>query len=224
MEINSVFSEILQYLRNGIITGEFASGQKLNESQLAMKFNISRPPLREAFRILEEEHMIVSAPRRGCYVSEISLEDLEQVYQARMMIEFYAFDILKEKNIKNFSQINEAFIAVSNLDLSRLPNADSKERLKYLRMLADFHTKLVESTQNHLLIHFHKTITYKLAQYQYLIPYSRDSFNRSQDHHRQIMEFIEVGAYDQAKDCLRTHLKTFVEILKNKLRGEASFE
>lgn len=218
MIIPGVSSEILQYLRDGIISGEFSPKQKLNESQLAMQFNISRPPLREAFRILEAERMIVSIPRKGCYVSELSTEDLEEVYQARTMIESYAFDIMKAKCVSNFSKINAAFRAAFDLDLSKLPNADGKERLKYLRTLADFHTTLVESSQNHLLMHFHKTITYNLARYQYLLQYNLDGFKHSQDQHKQILQFIEAEDYDQAKECLRNHLKFYLETLKKKLK------
>ncbi len=217
MEFFTIVDTVVKYLRDGIITGEFSPGQKLNEKQLAMKFNISRPPLREAFRILEKERMIISVPRKGRYVSLLSLEDLDLVYQARMMIEFYAMDILKGKGIRDFSTIAATFNSGSNLDLSILPNIDSKERMKYLKILADFHSELVESTQNHLLIQFYKTITHNLARYQYLIPYSQDSYKRSQEHHSQILAFIEIGDFDQAKECLRTHLRTYFDILRDKM-------
>ena len=65
MEVFGVKENVVQYLRSKIITGELAVGQKLNELELSCLLSISRPPLREAYRILENEYVIVSIPRKG---------------------------------------------------------------------------------------------------------------------------------------------------------------
>jgi DNA-binding GntR family transcriptional regulator len=76
MSIAGVKDSIDEYLRDQRIVGELAAGQKPNEFQLVGAFNISRPILREAFRALENDRFVVCVPRKGCYVSKISLEDL----------------------------------------------------------------------------------------------------------------------------------------------------
>lgn len=65
MEVFGVKESVVQYLRSNIITGELAAGQILNELELSSLLGISRPPLREAFRIVKNEHVIVSIPRKG---------------------------------------------------------------------------------------------------------------------------------------------------------------
>ncbi len=220
MVILGVVNSIIEYIREQIITGELAAGQRLNEVQLAASFNISRPPLREAFRILENDRLVVSFPRRGCYVSKISIQDLRKVFEARVMIECYSIDLLKQQGLTTVSEMASLFERACNIDPLKWDSIERKERLKCLKVLADFHTKLVELAGNNLLIHFHQTITYNLARYQYKYPYSPGSFHYSQEFHKQIMEQIQVGAFDQAKETLGTHLRTFVEILEKRMREE----
>lgn len=67
--VRGVTESVVQYLRIHIIEGELVPGQKLNEIELAVRLGINHTPLREAFRILENAHLIVSIPRKGCYVT-----------------------------------------------------------------------------------------------------------------------------------------------------------
>jgi len=97
MEIKTVTSIATEYLRKQIITGEIAAGQRINETDLAARLKISRPPIREALRILENEHLVINSPRKGTNVTTISIEDLENIYQTREMLECYSIDILKAK-------------------------------------------------------------------------------------------------------------------------------
>ena len=82
MEIIGVTRSAFHYLRAKIITGELPAGQKLNENQLSSLLDISHPPLREAFRLLEHEHLVVNVPRKGICVTTVSREDLREVYNA----------------------------------------------------------------------------------------------------------------------------------------------
>ena len=92
--------------------------------------------------------------------------------------------------------------------------------MEKLKILADFHTKLVELAHNDLLIDFHQTITYNLARYQYRYPYRTDTFRYSQEHHRKIIEGIQTGAFEQAKSTLENHHRMFVEMLAKNMREE----
>ncbi|MBW2123631.1 MAG: GntR family transcriptional regulator, partial [Deltaproteobacteria bacterium] len=69
MEIRGVTKSLVDYLRTQIITGNLPPGQKLNEIRLSSDLGVSRPPLREAFRILEHDRLVASIPRKGTYVT-----------------------------------------------------------------------------------------------------------------------------------------------------------
>lgn len=215
MEIKSITESVVEYLRLQIITGELAAGQKLNETELASHLIISRPPLREAFRILENEYLVVNIPRKATYISDISIEDLKEVYQAREMLECYAIDLLKDKNIRKLPNATASVKTASDLPI---PSQDNREEVfTYLKAFVDFHIKLIESTGNHWVIHFYNSISSHLARYQFIYLYIPGSGRRSIEEHNQILDFIKTGNYEKAKKFMREHINYTFEFLKNKI-------
>jgi len=215
MEIKSVTDSVTQYLRKQIITSELAAGQRLNETNLASHLSISRPPIREAFRILENEHLVVNIPRKATYVSDISIEDLQEVYQAREMLECYAIDLLKDKNISDLPNVTASVESASDLSI---PSQDNREEVfTYLKAFVDFHIKLVESAGNNWVAHFYNSISSHLARYQFIYLYIPGSGGRSMEEHNRILGFIKTGNYEKAKESIREHINYTFEFLKNKI-------
>ena len=193
MDFLGVTEGVVQYLRVNIIIGEFAPGQKLNEIGLSSDLNISRGPLREAFRLLENEHLVASIPRKGCYVTELSMEACREIFQARQMIECFAVDMLKVKGIQDLPEVAEA-LAVS-ADLTTPIDADPYEKFRYLQAIADFHIKLVESAGNSRLNDFYRIIFSSLARYQSMYTYVPGLMHTSQKEHDQILTLIKKKDY-----------------------------
>ena len=220
MEIRGVTESLVQYLRDRIIIGELRAGQKLNEAHLSLSLGVSRPPLREAYRILEREHLVFNVPRKGTYVTEISSEDLQEVTQARQMIECCAIDLLKLKNIRNLPQVASALDA--GFELSVPSSDDTEQYLIYIRTFADYHLKLVESCGNGRLIYFYQSIASNLSRYQFMyfnIPGTREI---SLKDHRQVLNLIEAGDHDRAKEYLRSHVNYTLESLQSAMnRGKS---
>ncbi len=215
MEIKSITDSVAEYLRNQIITGDLAAGQRLNETDLASRLDISRPPIREAFRILENEHLVVNIPRKATYVSNISIEDLKEVYQTREMLECYAIDLLKAKNIRDLPNVTASVESASDLSI---PSQDNREEVfTYLKDFVDFHIKLIESTGNNWVIHFYNSISSHLARYQFIYLYIPGSGRRSIEEHQQILGLIKEGSYEKAKKFMREHINYTFEFLRNKI-------
>ena len=80
-------AQILDSLTNDIISGEFSPQQKLHIKTLKDKYNVGTSTLREALSQLIAKDLVVSENQRGFYVSEISIDDLKDIYQARAKIE-----------------------------------------------------------------------------------------------------------------------------------------
>ena len=213
MGIMGVTESLVQYLRDRIITGELGAGQKLNEAHLSLSLGVSRPPLREAYRILEHEHLVFNVPRKGTYVTEISIEDLQEVTQARQMIECGAIDLLKAKNIRDLPHVASALDA--GLELSVPSSDDTEQYLIYIKTFADYHLKLVESCGNGWLIHFYQAIAFNLSRYKFKyfhIPGTRET---SLKDHGQVLNLNEAGDYDRAKEYLRSHINYTFELLQS---------
>ena len=163
MDDKGLTETIADYLREHIISGELPSGKRINEVELASKLEVSRSPLREAFRVLAKEHFVINIPRRGTYVSSISIEDLWKTYQAREMCELYAFDILQQKKITN---LPEAATSLAESDQFKHPSSENWGRIfAYQRSVRDFHFKIVEASENQYIIEFFQTAAAHYARY-----------------------------------------------------------
>jgi hypothetical protein len=104
-------------------------GRRVNEIQLSSSLGISRPPLWEAFRILEQHHLVVSIPRKGPHVTQGSKEALQNGHQAREMIDCYAIDLLETKNIRDLPQVASALAKTSKF--STPSDADRRQLLTH---------------------------------------------------------------------------------------------
>jgi DNA-binding GntR family transcriptional regulator len=217
MEILGVTRTSLEYLREKIIIGELKAGQRLNEIELSAKLGISRPPLREAFRILEEEQLVVSVPRKGTSVSEISFGAFVELFQAREMIECYCIDLIEEKNIRTFLEIERA--VEESVGLPVPPDDRPKEKLTFLKALTEFHIRLVEISENRQLISFYTRIGFNIARYQYMYADLAGLTERSPSAHRQVLNHLKNGQYALAKDLVRYHIRAFVRLMKTRMQS-----
>lgn len=86
----SVHDYILRTLRDAIVSGELAPGQRLIEADLYAQLGVSRPSLREALRQLQSERLVRITPYKGPSVAEISWEEAAQIYEARELLEGHA--------------------------------------------------------------------------------------------------------------------------------------
>ena len=90
--------EVAHIVRQAIWQGVLKPGQRLNEFWLARDIGVSRPPLREAIRVLEQEGLIECFPRRGCFVRTLSGQDILEIYTVRCALEAMAAELLIDRN------------------------------------------------------------------------------------------------------------------------------
>ena len=83
----ALYQEVAERLRERIFSHELPPGTWVDEQALAEQYGISRTPLREALKVLASEGLVTLKPRRGCYVTEISERDLDEVFSVMAMLE-----------------------------------------------------------------------------------------------------------------------------------------
>ena len=77
----------LEGLRRAIIAGELRPGERVGQEDVAERLGVSIAPVREALRILEQEGQVTYLPRRGYFVTRLRIEDLEEIYELRELLE-----------------------------------------------------------------------------------------------------------------------------------------
>lgn len=219
MDIPNVTASVLKLLRDKIIVGDFKPGQKLNEYNLSSELNISRPPIREALRILEQDRLVKYIPRRGTYVSELSIVDFKEVSQVREMIECYAIDLIKKRAAKdrNLSKIETAINKSSSLTVPPTDIDDTELLMQIIKDILEFHYSLVEASGNIRLTHIYYSISHNLARYQYIYFKINGTVWHSLDDHKLTFELIETGNYNQAKKKLQEHIHYTINLVEKKI-------
>lgn len=86
----SSWSKAYGWIRDAIQSGHIEMGSPLPENQLAREIGVSRTPVREALRCLEQDGYVTIIPQKGAFVSRISLEDLKEIYDIRKLLEPFA--------------------------------------------------------------------------------------------------------------------------------------
>lgn len=84
------WTKAYEWIRDAIESGELEMGTPLPENLLAREIGVSRTPIREALRSLEQDGYVKIIPQKGAFVSEISLEDLKEIYDIRKLLEPFA--------------------------------------------------------------------------------------------------------------------------------------
>jgi DNA-binding GntR family transcriptional regulator len=79
--------QVLESLRQGLVSGMLRPGQRVTQEDVAVRLGVSVAPVREALRVLEQEGQLVYRPRRGYFVTELRIEDLEEIYALRQVLE-----------------------------------------------------------------------------------------------------------------------------------------
>ncbi len=83
----ALYEQVAERLRNRIYAHELAPGAWIDEQALALAYGISRTPMREALKVLAAEGLVQLKPRRGCYVTELSEQDLDEIFPVMALLE-----------------------------------------------------------------------------------------------------------------------------------------
>lgn len=83
----ALYEQVAERLRARIYAHELSPGAWVDEQALAIEYGISRTPLREALKVLAAEGLVTLKPRRGCYVTELSEQDLDELYPVMALLE-----------------------------------------------------------------------------------------------------------------------------------------
>ena len=196
--------KIAELLAQAIIDGDFAPGTRLDEQQLAQRFEVSRTPVREALRQLTSSRLIEVRPRRGAFVTEISPAQLEGLFVAMGELEA--------------SCARLAALSMSPFERRRLeafheqmgPIAQSGDAHAFAEANQAFHTMLYAGAHNEVLADM------TAAMRRRLMPFRRAQFEvqgrprRSHDEHAIVVAAIVRGDAGAAHAAMLRHV-TLVE-------------
>lgn len=132
-------------LRNLILNGTFKPGQRLRQDELADQLGVSTMPIREALRRLEAEGLVTTLPRRGAIVSELRIEEIEEIYLMRAALECLITRLA-------VPQLTSAQIAKLQQLFKRMAEAlEAKDFVELFQLNRDFHLAIYEAAKKPII-------------------------------------------------------------------------
>ncbi len=203
----ALYQEVAERLRQRIFAHELTPGTWIDEQKLAEQYGISRTPLREALKVLASEGLVELKPRRGCYVTEISPQDLDDIFPLMAMLEgrCAAEAVTKASNHD---------IAVLKSIHEQLESAARDGRIDaFFEANQEFHKKIQELANNRWMLSVIQDLrkVLKLSRLHSLSLEGR--LQQSLDEHRIIMAAFEARETGKAEQLMHDHLLSGREAL-----------
>lgn len=191
---------VFNTLRQAILKGELAPGERLMEIQLAEKLGVSRTPIREAIRKLELEGLVLMIPRKGAEVAKISEKSLRDVLEVRRSLEELAIELacqrMSEGEILELQKVQDEFRnAIGRGDAMIIAETDEH-----------FHDIIYQSTRNDKLVQMLNNLREQM--YRYRLEYIKDEDKRQVllVEHDHILAALKVRNIAEAKNAAREHI------------------
>ena len=199
LQSSSLTSVVQQELERRIVQGELAPGDKLIEAALAESLGVSRGPVREAFRMLEEAGLVRQEKNRGVFVRDIPLDEALEIYDLRAMMDDdvgrqLAARITPEqlRQVRSMVDAMERAVKAGDADAYHLLNLE-------------FHDTLVAFTGNRKLIALYRRLINELSLFRRRNLADRTQLPVSASEHRGIVKAIASGDADAAGRAMRQH-------------------
>lgn len=202
MHIGSIVDFALEHIERAIITGQLEPGQQIKEEEIASALGVSRPPIREAFKILETMGLVVRKPRRGVFVVEITEWDAWEIYTLKA--ELYAlatrqaFPHLTADHLKRMGDIVESMKACVA--------GDPPDILRYQDLNTAFHGVMVELTGHQRLNGLISILHKQVQWFSYRSLSDSDRLKKSCHNHECIYAAIISGNEQETVRLTREHV------------------
>lgn len=214
IKIQSVVTYIIRNLRNKIVQGRFKPGQKIKEIDVANNFNVSRPPIREAFKILESEGLILIKPRKGAFVAEFTLKDIWEVYTVKAALYVQAIDSAMDRITEHdFKKLESVLQNMEESVKQEPPNIN-----KYQQFHMKLHDIIYQIAENGRLRHICRSMNNQLSRFSCLSFSNEKHLLSSLQRHKEILKAIKAGDKELAKKIIYIHAIEGLNNLKKILK------
>ncbi len=191
---------VFNTLRDEILYGKLKPGERLMEIAISERLGVSRTPVREAIRRLEQEGLVEMFPRRGAQVSGVTEKSLADVLEARKTLETFTVNAacsrITKEQLGRLRQANTVFEeATISKDAARIAEADE-----------DFHHIIIEAAGNERITETLNNLKEQLFRFRFEYLKDVKEYSHLVEDHRMLIEAIEAGKSDLAVEIIKLHI------------------
>lgn len=196
----TLHDEVVNSLRDMIIEGKLAPGDRVNEVQIGALLGVSRTPLREAIKTLASEGLVEMAPAKGAIVRRFSERDLRQILEVLKAIEQLGARLTcsvgSDVAIREITDIHQRMMKLYR----------SGNRLEYFKLNQRIHTALVEASGNAVLAETHTMLQSRIKRMRYVGNESPDKWAGAVSEHEQMITALNARDGDALAEVVGRHL------------------
>jgi DNA-binding GntR family transcriptional regulator len=200
-------------IKNSIITGEREPHSRLIEERLAKDMGTSRTPVREAFQRLEKEGLIYMRPQHGFAVKGVSVEEVEEIFGLRSVLEGYAGFLATSRITQGELNTLEEVITREDDCLTHMNNEE------FIRLDQEFHDVLHRAAKSPRLYALLQNLKDSMHRYRVIILRYHKRPGVAVDDHRKMVAGIRARNAQQVERLIRTHMSRGEDLIKKKIRA-----
>lgn len=205
---------VFNTLRDAILKGDFAPGERLMEKQLAERLGVSRTPIREAIRKLELEGLVVMMPRKGAEVASVTGKDISDVLEVRATLEALAVKLackkMSNQDIEELILVNDSFKKA----------AETKDVKTLIEKDIEFHDVIFHSANNEKLMQIINNLREQIYRFRVEYIYNMTSYDSLVAEHDEIVNAMKLRKGHEAAKIALEHIenqeKSVLEFFKSK--------
>jgi DNA-binding GntR family transcriptional regulator len=203
----ALYEEVAELLRQRIFKRELEPGSWIDELKIAEEYGISRTPLREALKVLAAEGLVTMKVRRGAYVTEVSSQDLANVYHLLSLLESDAAGVVAEKATD--AELAELQALHKELEIAAKPGKANTDQ--FFALNEQFHMRLLAIANNRwrdqMVADLRKVM--KLNRHNSLLKTGR--IEESLHEHQAIMDALLARDAQRTQERMREHFANGLE-------------
>lgn len=200
-------------IRQLILSGELASGARLDQVELARKLEVSRHPVRQAIERLAERGFVALSPHRSAVVAEISDEDMRYLYDVRRVLEPIAI----RDAFPRFDEALTERLDKMEKDMRRAAAADELDA--YMDSNRQFHLAMYAPCKNRHMVRTVESLFDLSERYQRTSLVQPGRMKRSNQDHAKMVEAIRAGKPSQLAELIEEHNTLTQKAVRTKLKG-----
>jgi DNA-binding GntR family transcriptional regulator len=188
-------------LRTLIIEGELAPGARLNERELSERLGVSRTPLREAFRMLAADGLVVQLPNRGAQVVALSPDDVRHAFEVMASLEGLSGELATQR-------VTDADVVALRTMQAEMEAAHARGDLPvYYRVNREIHDRINAIAGNPILTHTFRTLNTRLHALRFRSNLVAAKWDQAVAEHRDMIEALAARDGPKLRDILVGHLR-----------------
>ena len=185
-----------------IVNGELQMGQIISDKILSKELNLGLTPIRDALNLLKSEDLVISYPKKGTFVFELSSELFFDIFETRRIFETYGLKTTHKLDRNKLIEKEEEILEKMNVSINE------KDYISYAKLDSEFHECFILGTGNDVLIKLYKNLEPKIETIRNAINLNLSEFNTKESFnmHKKIIKFIKSENIEQSIELLDHHI------------------